>query len=266
MQYPKCRLRSNAILARNPELHFFRVTLYSRSIGRTLKTEYTTNGGSKWVIQSTKTCRLLNASEMVLCTVWHRHSTNRQSHFFAVSVAAMTMGIVWNRMMGTSTPVHSAFPVRSAVSGSDMRSCPNLGHWKQRFLRTRTPNAAWSADRLLYQSPTGRNIARTVPLKFTGGRKQKVNGKGGQEWTIRGLKSQHLQGFLSTKLRWVVLVIIHLGKWGSNCPRIKYDKVYVYPSAGKGAELHEAAKLPVWSTNLSADFQWSEDTVRIYPA
>ena len=39
-------------------------------------------------------------------------------------------------------PVHSAFPVRSAVSGSDMRSCPNLGHWKQRFLRTRTPNAA----------------------------------------------------------------------------------------------------------------------------
>ena len=30
----------------------------------------------------------------------------------------------------------------AAVSGSDMRSCPNLGHWKQRFLRTRTPNAA----------------------------------------------------------------------------------------------------------------------------
>ena len=84
-----------------------------------------------------------------------------------------------------------------------------------------------------------------VPLKFTGGRKQKVNGKGGREWTIRGQKSQRLQGFLRTKQRWVVLVIIHPKKWGSNCPRVKYDKVYVYPSAGKGAELHEAAKLPV---------------------
>ena len=157
----------------------------------------------------------------------------------------MTMGIVWNRMMGTPTPVPSAFPARSAVSGSDMQSCPSSEHWKQRFLRTGTPDAALSADRLLYRSPTGRNIAWTVPLKFTGGRKQKVNGKGGQEWTIRGQKSQRLQGIFDTKPRWMVLGIIYPGKQGSNCTRIKYDKIYVYPSAGKGAELHEAAKLPV---------------------
>ena len=157
----------------------------------------------------------------------------------------MTMEIVWNRMMGTPTPVPGTFHARSAVSGSDMQSCPSLVHWKQRFLRTGIPDAALSADRLLYRSPTGRNTARTVPLKFTGGRKQKVNGKGGQEWTIRGQKSQHWQGFFSTKPRWVVLVIIHPEKQGSNCPRIKYDKVHVYPSAGKGTELHEAAKLPV---------------------
>lgn len=157
----------------------------------------------------------------------------------------MAMEIVWNRMMGTPTPVPSAFPIRSAVSGLDMRSCPNLGHWKQRFSVTGTPNAALSADRLLHRSPTGRNTARTVPLKYTGGRKQKVNGKGGQEWTFRGQKSQHWQGILSTKPRWMVLVIIHPEKQGSICPRIKYDKVYVYPSTGKGAELHEAAKLPV---------------------
>lgn len=160
----------------------------------------------------------------------------------------MTMGIVWNRMMGTPTPVPSAFPARSAVSGSDMQSCLWWLHWKQRFLRTGIPDAALSADRLLYRSPTGRSTARIVPLKFTGDRKQKVNGKGGQEWTIRGQKSQHLQGFFSTastEPRWVVLVIIHPGKQGSNCPQIKYDKVYVYPSAGKGTELYEAAKLPV---------------------
>ena len=144
-----------------------------------------------------------------------------------------------------STPVPSAFPTRSAVSGSDMQSCLWWLHWKQRFLRTGTPDAALSADRLLYRSPTGRNIARTVPLKLTGGRKQKVNGIGCRDWTIRGQISQHLQGFFSTKPRWMVLVIIHPGKQGSNCPRIKYDKVYVYPSAGKGTELHEAAKLPV---------------------
>lgn len=103
-----------------------------------------------------------------------------------MSVAAMTMEIVWNRTMGTPMPVPSAFPVRSVVSGSDMRSCRNLGHWKRRFSVTRIPNAALSADRLLYRSPTERNTARTVPPEFTGGRKQKVNGKGGQEWTIRG--------------------------------------------------------------------------------
>ena len=48
---------------------------------------------------------------------------SRQSHYFVVSAAAMTMGIVWNRMMGTPIPVPSAFPTRSAVSGSDMQSC-----------------------------------------------------------------------------------------------------------------------------------------------
>ena len=157
----------------------------------------------------------------------------------------MMMGIVWNRMMGTPASVPSAFPVRSAVSGSDMLSCRYKVHWKQRFSRTGIPNAALSADRHLYRSPTGRNTARTVPLKFTGGKKQKVNGKGGQEWTFRGQKSQHLQGFFGTKPRWMVLVIIHPKKQGSNCPQIKYDKVYVYPSAGKGTELHEAAKLSV---------------------
>lgn len=33
------------------------------------------------------------------------------------------------------------------------------------------------------QSPTGGNTAPTAPPEFTGGRKQKVNGKGGLSWT-----------------------------------------------------------------------------------
>ena len=35
-------------------------------------------------------------------------------------------------------------------------------------------------------NPTGQNTAPAVPPEFTGGRKQKVNGKGGLVWTVRG--------------------------------------------------------------------------------
>ena len=39
---------------------------------------------------------------------------------------------------------------------------------------------------VMSQNPTGRNTVPTVPPEFTGGRKQKVNGKGGLLWTVRG--------------------------------------------------------------------------------
>ena len=42
-----------------------------------------------------------------------------------------------------------------------------------------------SAAECSSQSPTGRNTVPTVPPEFTGGRKQKVNGKGGLVWTVR---------------------------------------------------------------------------------
>ena len=38
-------------------------------------------------------------------------------------------------------------------------------------------------------NPTGLNTARTAPPEFTGGRKQKVNGKGGLLWTVRSGKA-----------------------------------------------------------------------------
>ena len=43
------------------------------------------------------------------------------------------------------------------------------------------------------------NTARTAPPEFTGGRKQKVNGKGGLLWTVRSEKSLDLSGFASPK-------------------------------------------------------------------
>jgi len=45
---------------------------------------------------------------------------------------------------------------------------------------------AFPAAECSSQSPTGRNTVPTVPPEFTGGRKQKVNGKGGLVWTVRG--------------------------------------------------------------------------------
>ena len=48
-------------------------------------------------------------------------------------------------------------------------------------------------------NPTGQNTAPAVPPEFTGGRKQKVNGKGGLLWTVRSEKSLDLSGFASPK-------------------------------------------------------------------
>ena len=41
--------------------------------------------------------------------------------------------------------------------------------------------------------------APAVPPEFTGGRKQKVNGKGGLLWTVRSEKSLDLSGSASPK-------------------------------------------------------------------
>ena len=48
-------------------------------------------------------------------------------------------------------------------------------------------------------NPTGQNTVPAVPPEFTGGRKQKVNGKGGLLWTVRSEKSLDLSGFASPK-------------------------------------------------------------------
>ncbi len=48
-------------------------------------------------------------------------------------------------------------------------------------------------------NPTGQNTAPAAPPKFTGGKKPKVNGKGGLVWTVRSEKSLDLSGFASPK-------------------------------------------------------------------
>ena len=50
---------------------------------------------------------------------------------------------------------------------------------------------------MFLRNPTGANTARTAPPEFTGGRKQKVNGKGGLLWTVKAGKSLDLQGSAS---------------------------------------------------------------------
>ena len=89
---------------------------------------------------------------------------------------------------------------------------------KQRFSGIRTQNGVLSAGELLFPALIGRNTARIVPSAFTGGRKQKVNGKGGRAWTIRGEKILYLWGFPNTKPGQVVFFIANSQNRASNCP------------------------------------------------
>ena len=47
-------------------------------------------------------------------------------------------------------------------------------------------------------NPTGENTAPAAPPEFTGGRKQKVNGKGGLLWTVRQEQVNQISGYLDT--------------------------------------------------------------------
>ena len=94
--------------------------------------------------------------------------------------------------MGTPAPARRRFLSRSAVSGSAGRFCRWTGRWKWRFSGIRTRNDAPYADKPFSQNPTGGNTARIAPPGFTGGRKRKVNGKGGRAWTVRRGKSLYL--------------------------------------------------------------------------
>ena len=76
-----------------------------------------------------------------------------------------------------------------------------------------------SAAECSSQSPTGENTVPTAPPEFTGGRKQKVNGKGGLLWTVRSEKSLDLQGFQSAKPGEVVSSIALPRKHRPNRPQ-----------------------------------------------
>ena len=60
-------------------------------------------------------------------------------------------------------------------------------------------------------NPTGQNTAPAVPPEFTGGRKQKVNGKGGLLWTVRSEKSLDLGRKWSRKTLLNCTLIIKYG-------------------------------------------------------
>ena len=63
---------------------------------------------------------------------------------------------------------------------------PQIGTLEAEIFRDKELKRCAVCGRVFAQSPTGRNTVPTVPPEFTGGRKQKVNGKGGLVWTVRG--------------------------------------------------------------------------------
>ncbi|KQI03440.1 hypothetical protein A0L26_01895 [Campylobacter jejuni] len=89
-------------------------------------------------------------------------------------------------------------------------------------------------------NPTGLNTARTAPPEFTGGRKQKVNGKGGLLWTVRSGKA----------LIYKASQAPNRGRWYKVSPapenglltvhKTRYDKHDLHSPAGTGVQLHPA--------------------------
>ena len=63
---------------------------------------------------------------------------------------------------------------------------PQIGTLEAEIFRDKELNAVRSAAVCSSLNPTGQSTAPTAPPEFTGGRKQKVNGKGGLVWTVRG--------------------------------------------------------------------------------
>ncbi len=98
----------------------------------------------------------------------------------------------------------------------------------------------WSAAVCSSPNPTGLNTAPAVPPEFTGGRKQKVNGKGGLLWTVRSGKA----------LIYKASQAPNRGRWYKVSPapenglltvhKTRYDKHDLHSPAGTGVQLHPA--------------------------
>ena len=113
-------------------------------------------------------------------------------------------------------------------------------------------------------NPTGQNTAPAVPSEFTGGRKQKVNGKGGLLWTVRSEKSLDLSGSASLNRGWWYKVSPAPENGLLTVHKTHYDKYHLYPSAGKGVQLH---RLPNFSLKPhSSPCPTGKGSVRLYPA
>ncbi len=76
---------------------------------------------------------------------------------------------------------------------------PQIGTLEAEIFRDKELKRCAVCGGVFVQSPTGVNTARTAPSEFTGGRKQKVNGKGGLLWTVKAGKSLDSQGSASPK-------------------------------------------------------------------
>ena len=144
---------SNAILARNPELHFFRVTLYSRSIGRTLKTKYTVqHKQAKSLIR--RECCSYDDGDTHTCTQ-------------CISSSVFCKWFRWAILPQMEALEAEVFKDR------DTKRCVVCG---QAFLP--------KSNRAKYCPDCAARVHRR--------QKAESERKGGQEWKIRGQESQHL--------------------------------------------------------------------------
>ena len=75
---------------------------------------------------------------------------------------------------------------------------PQIGTLEAEIFRDKDLKRCAVCGRVFVPKSNRANTAPTAPPEFTGGRKQKVNGKGGLLWTVRQKKSLDLSGFASS--------------------------------------------------------------------
>ena len=110
--------------------------------------------------------------------------------------ANMTMATAYCWMTASPASVHRPFPIRCCAGISAMRFYPQKRNCMRTFSNSVLITAP-SAERLLCQTPTGKNTAYRAAKRCTAGRKTRAPESVKQ--TIRDPKTPYFQGLFDTK-------------------------------------------------------------------
>ena len=134
----------------------------------------------------------------------------------------MMTAIVCCWMTASPASAHRPFPIRCCADISVMRFYRRTRNCMRRFSSS-VHIAAPSAERLLRQTPTGKNTAHRAVKRCTAGRKTRV--RESAKRTIRGLKKPCFQGLLGAEPGCIKESYQPPRFRRSNCPNHKNERM-----------------------------------------